>query len=408
MRTTASMVTNPLLKAWVVATAAVGSLVGCATSTPPEEKKRVTQIQIQESLQRFVGVFWDRILQGAEPLMSEKAAPNARILAMRQVLLYTSSSLDIASGRFPEVNILDMLVFVELSTGVLRDYWVPEVFGEDGRPLLAAFERCSEDLDLIAVGVLDKEQVARVHALVQEWRSKNPGQRRVEQLRPFVFASTVGRLSTGSEREASGIIDSVRAATQSADQAVLLAERAMFLSQRMPFLVRFHGRLGLQELIRDGFATLRADDLLKKADGLRPLVSDASTLATTADQAAKDYRALIDVLHPLLEPRGDGEELRGEKLIASANRLAETTREELGGVERTLSSVDRLTERAANLLHEAKDDGLGALVGVAGVGAFLVSVFWAGYVVAHRLARNGDRDRGPKQADARRRESANR
>jgi hypothetical protein len=400
------MVTRQWLKALTLASA-LGSIAGCASSSsPPEEKeeKRVNQIQIQESLQRFVGVFLDRILQAAAPLMADTAPVNVKTRAMHQVLLYSSSSIDIATGRFPEVNLLDMLVFMDLTTGVLREYWVPEVFGEDGRPLLAAFARCVEDLDLVATGILDPAQVKRVHELVQEWRHKNPGQRRVEQLRPFVFAATVGRLSTGSEREASGILESVQAATQSADQAVLMAERAMFLSQRMPFLLRFHARLGLQELIKDGLATLSADETLKRAKELQPLVSDASTLVTSADQAAKDSRALLEALRPLLQPRGEGEELRAEKLVASANRLADETRtelRELGGVERALSSADRITDRAAFLLQEVRDDGRRGLFYLGVLVASLVSLYWVGYAAAHRFARDRDRDRPDREGPTR-------
>ncbi len=349
----------------------------------------MNQIQIQESLQRFVGVFMDRILQAAEPLMSETTPPKVRTAAMRQVLLYSSSSIDIATGRFPELNILDMLVFVDLSGGVARDYWVPDVYGEEGRPLLAAFARCKEDLDLVAEEVLQPGQVTKVHGLVEEWRRKNPTQRRVEQLRPFAFAATVGRLETGSEREASGIIDSVRAATVSADQAVLMAERAMFLSQRMPFLVRFHARLALQELIRDGLATLGSEHVLDEVKDLRPIINDASNLAAAASQAAKDSQALLEVVRPLLE-RGEGEELRAEKLVASANRLVGESHDELrelASLDRTVSSAEGLLDRANVLLHDVQGQGLSGLGYLAVLGAFLVSLFWGGYVVAHRLTR---------------------
>jgi len=60
-------------------------------------------------------------------------------LALRRLLLYGSSTLDIASGPRPEVNVVDMLVFVSLSRQTLENYWIPKVFGDDGLPLTAAF-----------------------------------------------------------------------------------------------------------------------------------------------------------------------------------------------------------------------------------------------------------------------------
>jgi hypothetical protein len=288
-----------------------------------------------------------------------------------------------------------MVVFVDLCTGTLKSHWVPEVYGEDGKALEAMFVQSADDLDRLAGGIAGPDTVANVHRLVNEWRRDNPGQWRVEQIRPFVFAATAGRLATEREREATGILHSVQAATQRADQAVLMGERVIFLTHRMPFLLRFQARLGLQQLIQDAIATLGAEDALKHADALRPLMSDASTLATSADEAAKDSRALLEALRPLLEPRKDGQELRAEQLVASANRLVDETRaelRELDRVERVLSSANRLTDRSSSLLQEVRASSSRALIWVAGVGAFLVLLFWAGYVVAHGLTRGGNQD----------------
>jgi hypothetical protein len=402
MRKGSGVIMRRLSRNWMVATCALGLLAGCASSSESKEdeaadKKKVNQTQIQESLQRFVGVFLDRILQAAEPLMADTAPPRVRTAAMRQILLYSTSSIDIASGRFPEANLLDMLVFMDLTSGVLKEYWIPEVFGEDGRPLETAFARSAEDLERVAAGVLTPAQLAQVHKLVEDWRRENPGQRRVEQIRPFATAVVAGRLATEREREANGILSSVRSATKSADEAVLLAERAMFLTQRMPFLLRFHARLGVQELIKEGLLAVEGSDTLARAKELRPLISDATTLATNLDQAAKESRELLETLRPLLQARTEGEELRVEKLVGSANHLVDESRaelRELGGVERTLSSAERLTEHASRLFEDVRAEGLRGLLWVGAVALFLVSLFWGGYVVAHWLTRDRGRDRG--------------
>jgi hypothetical protein len=388
------MAPSPLQRALSRASAALGALTGPAGAPPEEERGRVNQIQIQESLQRFVGVFMDRMLQAAEPLLAD-ARPKVRTLALHQTLLYGASAIDIATGRFPEINLLDMLVFMDLTSGALRQYWIPEVYGEGGRPLEAAFARSAQDLDRLAGGILTPEQLGGVHRLTQDWRRENPDQRRVEQIRPFIFAASAGRLATERDREARGILVSVRVAIQSADEAVLLAERAMFLVHRMPFLLRFQARLGLLQLIQDGLAALGAEGMLAHAKDLQPLLGDVSTLAATADEAAKDGRALLDSLRPLLALGRDGEELRVERLVASATHLVEETRAELGelgGLERVLSSADRLTGRASALLEGVRAERRRAVLWVALLGAFLVSLFWGGYVVAHRLAR-ADRER---------------
>ena len=45
-------------------------------------------------------------------------------------------------------------------------------------------------------------------------------------------------------------------ATKTADQALLLSERAMFLATRLPFVIRLQARIGVQESISDTLARL--------------------------------------------------------------------------------------------------------------------------------------------------------
>src|SRR4051812_2609643 len=59
-----------------------------------EGKRVVTQVELQESLQRFSSNFTGRIGQAGSELY-ESSDPQIRKSAMRQVLLYQSSALDI-------------------------------------------------------------------------------------------------------------------------------------------------------------------------------------------------------------------------------------------------------------------------------------------------------------------------
>jgi hypothetical protein len=381
-------------------------LPACASSTPKKSKEiaskdengedRINQTQIQETLQRFVGLFFDRYLQAAEPLMAETAAPKVRLHALHQVLLYASASIAITTQRFPETALLDMMVFMDLCHWSITEYWIPEVFGESGRPLEVAFDRSARDLDRLATGIIGSKNVSEVHKLVGEWRRENPGQHRVELVRPFLFAETAGELATEREREASGILNSVKSVTQQADQAVLLAQRVMFMSQRMPFLLRFQVRLGAQEVIQDSAATLQDSKLLKRADDLRPLVNDASTLAVHVSQVTSDARAMVEVLRPWSERRTDGDELRAERLVSTIKSMRGDGKG-LERAERALALADRLTDKSLVLLAEVREDVHRELTYVGALAASVVALFWGGYVVAHRLRRAGVRDRKRKR-----------
>ena len=372
--------------------AASGGRARSPAGSADRDDGKLNQILLQEQLQRFAGVFADRMIQAAEPLASWTGPKLVRVRAMRQALLYDSAVLDIATGRFPEANLLDMLAFLALTRAVLDEYWIPEVFGQAGRPLGEAFARSEKDLEHVAENLLTREQLAEVKVLVQDWRRENPGQRRVESVRLFSFAETAGRLADERDARAHGLLSSITSATQSADQAVLLAERTLFLAQRMPFLIRLQARISAQEIVDEGLAAFTQSDA--------PL-QKATDLATRAAQALGDARALVEVLGPVFQP-GEGEALPVERLLARTSQVLDDSHKvlrELDGVERALSSADRVTDRSTTLVKEVRGllpagegdpiDALmrGGLLYGSALGVLVVSLFWGGYVVANRLTR---------------------
>src|SRR3954447_10290959 len=86
------------------------------------EGRPVSQIQLRDSIERFTGQFIDRVGEAIKELEVHDK-PELQQLALRQGLVYTASTLDIATGPLPEVNLLDMLVFVALSRSVLEQHW---------------------------------------------------------------------------------------------------------------------------------------------------------------------------------------------------------------------------------------------------------------------------------------------
>src|SRR5262245_8147267 len=98
------------LAAWaaLAGAALAASLPGCA-ATPPEPEKRVDEIELQEKIERFAKVLSSRIVQAADPLLSPSVPGPVRAAVTRQITLLLASVVDIASGLYPETNLLDML-----------------------------------------------------------------------------------------------------------------------------------------------------------------------------------------------------------------------------------------------------------------------------------------------------------
>lgn len=344
------------------------------------KKTKVSQIELQQDLERFTSEFMGRVVQESERLIRDN--PSIERPVIRQTLLYTTAALDIATETFPEIGLLDMLVFIALSRGTLEAYWIPEVFGPDAKGLLDAFRRSEEDLGQIASKVLGPRQKAELETLIEQWKERNPDQIRVEEIRLADFSRFAGKIAR-SQDPSSGLLSSVSAAVDAADSAVLLGDRAMYLAQRMPFLFRLHARLATLDALSD------VGNRLQEADGLDPLLSKSSDLAQKAGIAARASLEFSKSLYPLLLPK-DGTFTRNlDRVDAMADKtLAILT--ELQSLRSWHGEIDAFIRRC--------------LIYLLILGAGWSIFFWGGYYFYKRaylrasLRESRDRRERPRRA----------
>jgi len=228
----------------------------------------VLQAELQQDIQRFSTKFTARVLDSLAPLQSSPH-PEVREAAMRQLLLYSASALDIATEPQPELGLLDMIVFVALSRRIADTHWAPKVFGEKGNEFSQAMAQSEAEVWQLGDKILDKERREDLATLIRDWQERNPGQQRVEGIRFHTFSRVAGKLAEEQEKRASGLLSSLKTATAAADQAVLLAERALFLAHRVPFLLRLQARVGMHEIVGDTVAQLKSEGgVLDRVDGM--------------------------------------------------------------------------------------------------------------------------------------------
>jgi hypothetical protein len=217
----------------------------------------MSQTELQQELERFSGQFADRLVQVMEPLV-ESSDSAIRRTALRRQLNYVAGLFDIVSAPEPEVNLLDMVAFVKLTRSTLERYWIPNVFGEAGEPMSAAWAAFDGEISTVARRFVGPSQKAEIDALVESWLIDHPDQRNVEAVRLSGFAVRAGELAENEARRARGLLASVRSATVSADQALLLAERALFMAHRLPFILRMHVRVVVSDLAKDAVLACRS------------------------------------------------------------------------------------------------------------------------------------------------------
>ncbi len=411
---------------WLLCNLLYGALLavgGCAHLTPGGSKevakdqatgRSVPEAELKADLQRFTQSYFDRSGEALEQ-MEPGLTPSLRADLLRRLLIYDSSALAIATGPVPAVNLLDMLVFTRLTRESFESHWLPKRFGENAQPLLEVLRQAESEIWATGSKLLTNEQEQGLNRMIETWQSANPDRTRVELVRLDQFSKLVGKQAV--DKTASGAMSSVKAMGHTVDAAVLLGERAMFVGQFMPSLIRLQARLAALEMYADGASVLsdqepvfaqaaqllqrteklmaEASALTERAQGMKPMLEDGAMLADKLQRVSQEARLLTEALGPLstnltplLEMRTDA---RGQQVTA---------------LERVLEQSSALSERSLLLLEEVrsmvpaqgakKDAGYAGLAsalerGVRRVFWYLVllgvvwtTLFWGGYYLVRR------------------------
>ena len=158
--------------------------------------------ELQQDMMDFSDRYTMAIWQALDGYSRSEKDPLKRSAAEHLKVLFSSASMEIAAGRNPAGNLLDMAVLTNLAEHAVRDYWVPKVFGSGAEPLLKAHRTLRTDLDAILAKSLSADQRRELDRMVSEYRKANPGSVYVAdiRLRDLVAARTaVGRESGGAQ-----------------------------------------------------------------------------------------------------------------------------------------------------------------------------------------------------------------
>jgi hypothetical protein len=319
-----------------------------------QDSNKVSQAELQQDLQRFSTVFFDRVAQGLDEIRKSKS-PAAREEGLKRALLYGTSALDIATEHDPEVGLLDMIVFILLNRDALEQHWIPEHFKDEGKGLLLAFERSESEIWSISEKVLTADQQKQLKNLIARWKFENPGQVRVEGVRLGDFSKKAGRNASERAKDAHGLLSSVASGVEAADDALLLAERMVFMAQRLPFLLRMHASLSSGEIITS------VASKFESAEKLEGALQETRSITELAGDAAREGRMLVEALQPMVLP------------------MQSQLRENLLTVNDIASKAVTLSEQinAANLITRV-------FAGLVLVNLGAATVWWSGYYLAKR------------------------
>ncbi len=341
----------PALRPWFVLTLLTGALAvaaGCSTmqrwTSRDESERQATRLQeIQLKVMRYADDYGGRMRDPLAELSAQSSSPEQRLNVQNWRITQTTAAYTIASGPNPVVNALDIVVLATLSRMVVEQYWVGSA-GET-RALLDTHRDLERQAWSLIDGVLDAEQTAELHWLIDLWRTEHPDVRAVSQVRFADFAAIVGRSSTEAHGKGSlfGLIGldplgNLDPAVREIEQTRQLAERAIYYLQRAPNLLDMQvERLTYQlAIMPEAKQTLAGVDRVSlAAESLGELSADAPAIL------ANERHAIIAELTAALHAEQD----RMQELLVDLHDVLKAGTQTSDSVGATVVALDTFVAR---------------------------------------------------------------
>lgn len=287
---------------------------------------------LQAAIQRFADDFVGRTTSAITEYEQRLGTPEARSEALHWRASMGSSIVGIASGPNPAANLVDLVALTTLMRSVLE-----ELAPTAPRDALVPWWEASLVLETnawdLASGVLTPSQQEELRTSLALWTAERSTARALFFARPQESAAFFRR--TEERQRPSGSVfrlvgldptSGLDPAVREVTRTRLLAERALYTAQRMPFLVRWQLDLLADELLRHApvAEALTAVDRLSRA---------AETTSRTAAQLPEHLRTERQAILAALETQ--------------EGRLRELSLE----IGRTLAAGERMSTSLNTTLH---------------------------------------------------------
>ena len=255
-----------------------GQAVRTVTTGKPN-KKAVDPVEVQQQLMRFSDEFSTRLTLSIDQLRhGTNTLDPAEGLQWK--IAISTETCSIASGPNAIANLLDMTVFVTMTRMALEENWMPKSFGESARPMLEGCRYAETDIWQLASTVLKSAQQAELRKAIEAWRRQNQMPESVLSVRAVGFASQVAQANQSDTAKPGSVfnlldldpLSGLDPATREIAQTRLFAERALYVTQKLPTLLRWQAEL----------LSINAVDL----PAVRQLVTNSTQIAASVDRFA--------------------------------------------------------------------------------------------------------------------------
>lgn len=211
-----------------------------------EDKSSARASLLQQEVMDFSDAYSLAIGQEVDKYIRGQEDPQKRLAAETWKTLFAAAAMGIAAGRDPSSNLLDMYVFMRLTSDATRRYWVPEVFGDDAAGINAANAKLLRELEGTLLEFIDAAQKEEIDAMIGRWRGEHSDMVYVAGIRLRDLAELRSRRA-GVRGGPIPVLADMQKAVGEVDAAVQVAERMMFYLERLPQLAAMQTSLALAQ-----------------------------------------------------------------------------------------------------------------------------------------------------------------
>jgi methyl-accepting chemotaxis protein len=325
-------------------------LSGCAITNRlfrdrEAEERAAAILQVQIAVMRFADEYAARINERIGAFQQANADPEARLASQAWLVSQATGAFTIASGPNPELNAIDMLVFVTLSRLVIEDHWVGELYGQRAADLLAVHRSLEIRIWSYASVLLSEAQINELRDSIEAWHRDNPMMRAVPfiHLEDFAFATSATRRGSNSSSSIFSFLgidplSNLDPAVRELAQSRQLAERAVYYGQRAPKLISMEA----QRLAFEMAVTPESVRMLDSFERIGGAAQTTSELAADLPQLlAEEREAIIEQLTGILDERQG----QLQALVVELRSTLEAGGTTSDSVRETIAALDALMAR---------------------------------------------------------------
>jgi hypothetical protein len=317
-----------------------GQAVRTVTSTP-KEAPPPDPVDMQQNLARLANEFISRMVLDVDKLSYGTNALSAAE-RLRWKLALGTATCTIVSGPNITANVLDMTVFISEMRASLEEHWKPRVFGDSVDPLLENCRLIEAALWRLSEKVLKPEQQAELREAIKVWHQQESKPENVLVVRAAGLALQVSQSKQAEASKPGSLfsllmldpLSNLDPTRREMAQARLFAERALYVAQKMPTLLRWQ-----TELLTAN--TLEQPALQQWSTNVTQIAASVDRLTRVAEQLPQQVSAEREAILKALE----SQERDLKPLLSEARQTLTAGTELSAAMNTTLNTFDGVMKR---------------------------------------------------------------